>query len=258
MSDEGFEGEIVLEEPANVGAPEGMARLSTQFVRYPGCQQLILWLPQSGRPNYGELRIIGPDGAAIEQAPVSSRLNGSIQILTDTYPWPPGAYRVEIDHVDGWRHELRMEKLEEGVAAQKPPPPPTHEEKPSAEVRIYHDGFGRVIPNLDLEIRAKAMETIVAKFLRRLEFEGNARAGVVIYIEGERRIRFSHEMCIGRVKFSIDLPRPQHWEAQTGTSLAERDDIVDFVARETRRTQASSWDYEIHEDRIDFVDPRHP
>lgn len=258
MADEGFEGEIVLGAPTNVGAPEETARLSTQFVRYPGCQQLILWLPQPGRPNYGEMRIIGPDGAAIEQAPVSSRLNGSIQILTDTYQWPPGAYRVEIDHIDGWRHELRMEKLEEGAAAPKPLPPPTYEEKPSAEARIYRDGFGRVIPNLDLEMRAQSMETIVAKFLRRLEFEGNARAGVIIYVEGERRIRFSHEMCIGRVKFSIDLPRPQHWQAQTGTSLGERDDIVDFVARETRRTQASSWDYEIHEDRIDFVDPSHP
>lgn len=258
MADEGFEGEIVLEEPANVGAPEDAPQLSKQFVRYPGCQQLILWLPQPGRPNYAELRIIGPDGTAIEQAPVSSRLNGSVQILTDTFSWPPGAYRVEIDHVDGWRHELRMEKLEEGVAAPKPPAPPAHEEKPSDAERIYRDGFGNVIPNLDLEMRAKAMETIVAKFLRRLEFEGNARAGVIIYIEGERRIRFQHEMCIGRVKFSIDLPRPQNWEAQTGTPLADRDDIVDFVARETRRTQASSWDYEIQEDRIDFVDPRHP
>lgn len=258
MADEGFEGEIVLEEPANVGAPEDAPQLSKQFVRYPGCQQLILWLPQPGRPNYAELRIIGPDGTAIEQAPVSSRLNGSVQILTDTFSWPPGAYRVEIDHVDGWRHELRMEKLEEGVAAPKPPAPPAHEEKPSDAERIYRDGFGNVIPNLDLEMRAKAMETIVAKFLRRLEFEGNARAGVIIYIEGERRIRFQHEMCIGRVKFSIDLPRPQYWEAQTGTPLADRDDIVDFVACETRRTQASSWDYEIHEDRIDFVDPRHP
>lgn len=250
---DGFEGEIVLEEPANVGAPEGMARLSTQFVRYPGCQQLILWLPQPGRQGYGELRIIGPGGAMLEQAPVSSRLNGSVQILTDTYPWPPGDYRVEIDHEEGWRHELRMRKLEEGVAAPKPPAP-THEEKPSDAERVYRDGFGNVIPNLDLELRRQVMENIVAKFTRRLEFEGNARAGVILYIDGERRIRFQHEMCIGRVKFSIDLPRPQHWEAQTSTPLAERDDIVDFVARETRRTQASSWSYEIHEDRIDFVD----
>lgn len=252
---DGFEGELVLEEPANVGAPEGMARLSMQFVRYPGCQQLILWLPQPGRQGYGELRIIGPDGAMLEQTPVSSRLNGSVQILTDTYQWPPGDYRVEIDHDDGWRHELHMRKLEEGVAAPKPPAPePTQEEKPSDAERIYRDGFGNVIPNLDLELRRQVMENIVAKFTRRLEFEGNARAGVIIYIDGERSIRFSHEMCIGRVKFSIDLPRPQHWVAQTSTPLSERDDIVDFVARETRRTQASSWNYEIHEDRIDFVD----
>lgn len=252
--DTGFEGEIVLSEPVNVGAPDGQARLSTQFVRYPGCQQLILWLPQPGRQGYGEFRIVGPDGAVLERTPASSRLNGSVQILTDTYPWPPGAYRVEIDHEDGWRHELHMRKLEEGIAAPKPPQP-THEEKPSDGERIYRDGFGNVIPNVDLEMRRDALESIVAKFSRRLEFEGNARAGVIIYIDGERRIRFSHEMCFGRVKFSIDLPRPPHWEAQTGAPLAERDDIVDFVARETRRTQASSWAYEIHEDRIDFVDP---
>lgn len=255
MADDGFEGEIVLEPPVNVGAPEGMALLTAQFVRYPGCQQLILWLPQPGRPGYGALRIVGPDGALMEQAPVASRLNGSIQILTDTFGWPPGDYRVEIDHTEGWRHEVRMRKLEAGVAAPKPPAP-THEEKPSDAARIYRDGFGNVIPNVDLEMRRDALETIVAKFTRRLEFEGNARAGMVIYIEGERRIRFSHEMCAGRVKFSIDLPRPQHWEAQTGAPLTARDDIVEFVARETQRTQASSWAYEIHEDRIDFVDPR--
>lgn len=253
MADEGFEGEIVLEAPVNIGAPEGLAGLSTKFVRYPGCQQLVLWLPQPGRQGYGQFRIFGPDDAVVEDAPVSSRLNGSIQILTDTFAWPPGAYRVEIDHADGWRHELHMRKLEEGVAAPQPPPP-VAEEKPSDAPRIYRDGLGNVLPNLDLEMRAQVLENIVAKFSRRLEFEGNARAGIIIYIEGERRIRFSHEMCIGRVKFSIDLPRPQHWEAQTNTPLSERDDIVDFVAREARRTQASSWSYEIHEDRIDFVD----
>jgi hypothetical protein len=253
VADEGFEGEIVLEAPVNIGAPEGLAGLSTKFVRYPGCQQLVLWLPQPGRQGYGQFRIFGPDDAVVEDAPVSSRLNGSIQILTDTFAWPPGAYRVEIDHADGWRHELHMRKLEEGVAAPQPPPP-VAEEKPSDAPRIYRDGLGNVLPNLDLEMRAQVLENIVAKFSRRLEFEGNARAGIIIYIEGERRIRFSHEMCIGRVKFSIDLPRPQHWEAQTNTPLSERDDIVDFVAREARRTQASSWSYEIHEDRIDFVD----
>lgn len=232
----------------NIGAPEEMAPLSTQFVRYPGCQQLVLWLPRPGRLGYGRLRIFGPDGVTLEDAPVSSRLNGSVQILTDTFAWPPGAYRVEIDHADGWRHELHMRKLEEGVAPPQPQAPVV-EEEPSDAPRIYRDGFGKVIPNLDLEMRAQALENIVAKFSRRLEFEGNARAGIIIYIDGERRIRFSHEMCIGRVKFSIDLPRPQHWEAQTDTPLSERDDIVDFVARETRRLQACSWNYEIHEDR---------
>lgn len=253
MADEGFEGEIMLETPTNIGAPDGLGRLSTQFVRYPGCQQLVLWLPQPGRQGYGEMRIVGPGDALIERAPVSSRLIGSIQILIDTHGWSPGAYRVEIDHADGWRHELHVRKLEEGVAAPRPPAL-VHEEKSSDGERLYRDGFGNLIPNVDLELRSKTLESIVSKFARRLEFEGNARAGIITYVDGARRIRFSHEMCFGRVKFSIDVPPPQSWEAQTGAPLSERDDIVDFVARETRRIQASSWNYEIHEDRIDFVD----
>lgn len=254
MSDEGFEGEIVLEAPVNVGAPDGVAPLATQFVRYPGCQQLIVWLPRPGFQGYGDLRIVGPGEAVIEHAPVAARLNGSVQILTDTYAWAPGDYRVEIAHADGWRHELRMRKLEAGVAAPTPPAPPA--EPASESPRVYRDGFGNALPNEDLELRDQVLKRVTGRFLRRLEFEGNARAGMVIYVEADRRIRFSHEMCAGRVKFSIDLPRLEQWEAATGAPLSERDDIVEFVARETQRTQASSWSYEIHEDRIDFVDSR--
>lgn len=241
----------MLDAPFNSGAPATVGLLNAKFVRYPGCQQLILWLPQSGYENYGALRIFGPNDALIEDQPVRSRLNGSVQILTDTFGWAPGDYRVEISHDDGWRHELRLRKLEEGVAPPAPPAPPP--EPRSEDPIVYRDGFGKEIPNVDLEMREELNTRLVQRFNRRLEFEGNARAGVVIYIDGDTRIRFSHEMCIGRVNMSIDLPRAAHWEAHTGTPLSARDDIVEFVARETQRTQASTWDYEIHGDRIDFV-----
>ena len=63
MSDAtGFEGEIVLDAPASPGAPAGAGELSARFVRYPGCQQLMLWLPADGPQNYTRLTITGPGG----------------------------------------------------------------------------------------------------------------------------------------------------------------------------------------------------
>jgi hypothetical protein len=95
---------------------------------------------------------------------------------------------------------------------------------------------------------------LTARFTRRLEFEGNFRAGTIIYIEGDIRLKFYHEMCGGGVHFSIDVPIAAKWEAETGRPLAERDDIVEFVAAETQRKQARTWNYVIRDNRIDFVD----
>jgi hypothetical protein len=175
-----------------------------------------------------------------------------VQILLDTVPWPPGDYGIEITHRDGWSHELRLTKLEAGVAPPAPEPPPVP--KSDGKPIVYRDGTGKVLPNHDLDLRAKALDRLTARFSRRLEFEGNFRAGTIHYIEGDIRIRFYHEMCGGGVHFSIDIPVAEKWQAETGQPLAERDDIVAFVAAETQRRQARSWNYVICDNRIDFID----
>ena len=110
------------------------------------------------------------------------------------------------------------------------------------------------MPNLDLAMRAKELDRLTARFSRRLEFEGNFRAGTILFIEGDICLRFSHEMCGGGVHFSIDVPTPARWESETGRPLADPEDIVAFVAQETQRRQARSWNYVIRENRIDFTD----
>ncbi|HOZ08937.1 MAG TPA: hypothetical protein PKW75_11680, partial [candidate division Zixibacteria bacterium] len=45
------------------------------------------------------------------------------------------------------------------------------------------------------------------------------RAGTIIYIEGDLRLKFYHEMCGGGVHFSIDIPAEADWEAATGRPL---------------------------------------
>jgi hypothetical protein len=249
---QGFEGEIELDDPVNAGAPGNVDTLKAKFVRYDGCQQLTLWLPQDGYGGYERLRIRQAGGGWIEDAVLTDRLNGRIQILVDTFAWPPGRYRIEITHRDGWSHELQLEKLEAGVAPKVPEAPPIPES--DGEPIVYRDGTGKILPNLDLEMRARAIAGIAARFARRIEFEGNFRAGTILYIEGDTQIRFDHEMCGGGVHFSIDIPAPESWKTVTGRPLADRDDIVEFVARETQRQKARTWHYVIHENRIDFVD----
>ena len=38
-------------------------------------------------------------GGRVEEAELTSRLNGRVQILVDTYPWLPGDYLVEITRI---------------------------------------------------------------------------------------------------------------------------------------------------------------
>lgn len=244
-----FDGLVVVGRIQNMNAPAEIGVLTVKAVHYPGSQQLILWLPQPGYQGYGDMRLVGPDGEIIETATVQSRLNGSVQILWDTLPWRPGAYRIEITHNDGWRHVLELEKLAEGVL----PPASTPEPIPTpSEPRVYRDGFGNVIPDVDLELRQQVSETIARRFGRRLEYEGNFRAGVIVYVDGTRRIRFSHEMAGAPYKFAIDIPSVASWEAATGAPVSEREEIVQFVAEQVQREQASSWTFEIRDTEIVF------
>jgi len=249
-----FDGQIALEDPVNEGAPDDADVLKARFVHYPGSQQLMVWLPSSGYDGYGGLRVSGPAGL-VEAATVRERLNGSVQILWNTLAWPPGDYRIEIDRLDGGRHVLVLRKLEEGVPLPAPPPAPPEPELFKRNERgeiIYRDGAGAIVPDADRALREEATARLVRRFGRRLEFEGNFRAGSIHYVEGDRRITFWHEMGGGGCHMFIDLPPPEKWEAATGAPLREREDIVNFVAEETRRRQAPSWTYKITNTEISF------
>ena len=109
-----------------------------------------------------------------------------------------------------------------------------------------------MIPDVDLEIRGKVQAQLERQFGRRVEYEGNVRAGSVIYIDPMHRIVFSNEMCGGSIKVSVEIPSVAHWVDATGAPLAMRDEIVAFVAESVHRDQASSWRYRITDTSIDF------
>lgn len=244
------EGHVVIGDVRTSGGMADAGKPTVKFVWYPGSQQLILWLPRPGHQGYGEL-IVTRGGEEIERAAVMSRLNGSVQILWDTRAWAPGEYLIAISHADGWRHEVELRKLEAGVAPPAPERLAPVEDAPRGPI-VYRDGFGNVVPDLDLEMREGVGREVARRFAQRLEYEGNFRAGTIIYVDGETRIPFYHEMCGGEMKFSIDVPAVEHWVAATGTPLSRRDEIVAFVAQRVKQEQASSWRYEITGRSIDF------
>jgi hypothetical protein len=245
---EAHEGVVGIGDILTVDGPADLKLPTVKFVHYPGSQQLILWLPKPAHDGYGELSVTR-DAVDIERGPVSSRMNGSVQILFQTLEWPPGDYRIAITHSDGWRHEVALRKYALGEA---PPAPVVGE--PLRGPIVYRDGFGNVIPDADLEMRGQAQRDIARMFGRRLEYEGNYRAGTIIFVEGDTRIRFAHEMCGGDVKFSIEVPSAGHWEGFTRTPLARRDEIIAFVAERVRIEKANSWRYEISDEAIDYYE----
>src|SRR5262249_38521486 len=120
---EEHEGHIVIGEITSPGAPSDLKPPTVQFVHYPGAQQLILWLPRPGYQGYDRLTV-ARGKHIIEDEDVGRRLNGSIQILSRTLPWPEGDYRITITNKDGFRHEINFVKLAPGIEPPKPPPPP--------------------------------------------------------------------------------------------------------------------------------------
>ena len=243
------EGALLVGALCNQGAGAPAEHLTARVAQYPGCQQLQVWLPRPGWQGYGRLSLQAlASGVLIEEAPVGERLSGSVQLLFDTLAWPPGAYRLSIEHAEGWAHQLELLKLD-GPA---PAPPPAAPEPPGETPIRYRDGWGRPLPDEDLLLRLRLLERLQQRFARRLEIEGSARAGQLHYTEPELRLSFDYEMGAAPCAVWVQVPAPAQWRAQTGTPPARRDEILHFVAESLRQQRGPGWRYEIGEREISF------
>jgi hypothetical protein len=225
-----------------------------KFVHYPDCQQLIIWLPQYGR-NYDIIRLWNKTKhRLVEESLVASRLNGSIQILWDTLPLAPASYTVEIIWRSGYKHEISFIKREEGYSKVEPKKevPASLPQSSQTEPIVYMDGLGISMANEDLELARKVRKDISRKFSRRLEYEGNFRAGTIIYRDSDIAIRFTHEMGGGNCMFYVEIPTEQEWETITKTALTDRKSIVEYMAETLKSQQASSSRYVIEDNQITF------
>ena len=221
-------------------------------VHYPDCQQLIIWLPQSGM-NYNTvtLKDIEKDTIVWVQD-IDNILNGSVQLIFNTLPIPDGNFELSIVKSDGLIHAIKFKKYIEGTV---PIVSELKKESASSEMQesiVYKDGIGRVMPDEDLILREKVIKKTFDKITRRLEYISHGKDGEVIYIDGEKRIKFLMEVGAYDCVFYVNIPTESEWEKATKFPLSEREEIIIFVAERTQRDQASSCIYKISDGEIAY------
>ncbi|MFZ1255574.1 MAG: hypothetical protein WAR77_04435 [Saprospiraceae bacterium] len=230
---------------------------NVQFVHYPDCQQLLIWLPNPGM-QYGSFRILQKENqSSIDQFQVPDKLSGSIQIIIDSSFIPPGIFNIIIDHNTGNQHTIDFEKY----ATHEVPKSENDniEIKPDNNLikesindrKRYQDGFGNPIMD-DIDFRNEAIDKLVRKFQRKLEYKSTGRAGTVTYVDGDIRISFEYDMGASPCMVYIMIPSEATWEAETKQALENRAEILEFVAITAQRDQASNCYFEIHDQEIAY------
>lgn len=273
-----FEGLIEITRIENSGEKRSeIGTLTARFVSYPGSQQVQVWLPESGCNGYGQIRLIDcSSNLIIEEYPVCHKLSGSVQMLWDTLGWKPGNYRIEIENPGGGLHSLHLIKREmdsfipeNGIVENAGSISLVNDIVPSQESpedssngnlwKVYRDGFGNLIPNLDQQIRDRAFEGLMKSFdsiteeeEARLEFEEKGRGGYINYVYKEIKIRLWYEGGAGDCKMFVEIPVSSVWEKETSIPLQKRREVLLFIASGVKRHHAVSWRFEIDESSIKF------
>lgn len=236
---------------ASIQLPEHNVRT----VHYPDCQQLIIYLPQYWN-NYKEILIENIESKeTFYQKTAGDAVNGSIQILIDSLPFPPGEFRIIISAVDDFNHIIYFTKFDESYVEKKETPQveePVVEPSESSIWKVYKDGFGNDIPNEDQIIREKLIKKMSFNYGKQLSYTGNLRSGTVIFTEGSIRLEFWTEMGGGNCLFYISIPKSSKWTAVTGLPINDREAIINFIAERALQDQASGCRYTITDDFITY------
>ncbi|MBK6375298.1 MAG: hypothetical protein IPF67_19985 [Saprospiraceae bacterium] len=239
-----------------------MKENSIKIVHYPDCQQIILWLPEY-YSNYNSIIIKEKSTEkVIFDNKIDQIISGSIQFIIDSLFIPPGTYEIIILNNSSDKHIIEFikhtddyipsVKAVENTSTNELETILNQIEKEEKEAIIYRDGIGKIIPNVDLEMREKILNELAGKFTRKVEYEGNLRSGIIIYVENDKRVKFDTEMGGGNCLFYVFLPNKERWEGATGIPISERDNVLEFIAISANRDQASSCYYEITEDYITY------
>ncbi|MCC6816101.1 MAG: hypothetical protein IT267_06785 [Saprospiraceae bacterium] len=256
---------------------------SGRMVRYPGSQQLSIWLPEDAIQNYLKYCIYDLiNNRTLEEGSVEQKVTGRILMIWNTIEWKPSDYHLAIDHIKGYQHHIRFRKLldNEGISSDQIVEMPiattlqpslikninlinnqSESKIETASTESYQDGFGNKILNMDQVIREKNLNllqnTFKEIFLNNnqknyVEYNDQGRSGEILYHENDLCIKFYYELGGQNCKLWIRIPTESNWLMETKIPVGRRREILLSIASSVIRDQASTWRFEIHDDEILF------
>ncbi|MBK8622284.1 MAG: hypothetical protein IPN79_11120 [Saprospiraceae bacterium] len=227
-----------------------------KVVFYPDCQQLILWMPEPGH-LFDTMTIIDEkDNTLVFDRNIADILSGSVQIVLDTLHFAPGTYQLRVIRSGQLCFGMFFQKYAEGEEPQITKKHVPEVESRDKEPIVYRDGMGNILPDEDLLLREKVLKKIRDKFISKIQYFSTGRDGYIIFSEDGKTARFEMEMGGGDCMFFILIPDSVHWENNTGFLLADRDRIIEHIARMTQRDQAGGAEYKINEREIFYYRKR--
>ncbi len=87
---------------------------------------------------------------------------------------------------------------------------------------------------------------------KQLHYFNQGRGGTVLYKDDTSEIRFDFEFGGGNCVAIIFIPSPAAWVKATNRMAEERDEIIEFVAKQAIHDQVSGGYYKILDDYIEI------
>jgi len=87
---------------------------------------------------------------------------------------------------------------------------------------------------------------------QKLEYINQGRGGYVIYRDNETEFKLSFEFGGGDCIAIIYIPTIEEWTSKTNKPLAERLNILKFIAEQSIRDQAPNCIYELSDNCIEI------
>lgn len=120
---------------------------------------------------------------------------------------------------------------------------------PSLKLKKALDLSPEVLADAWMEIGFDAMGE---KHIGHVGYQNEGRSGKVIFYREDVVLSFYYEFGGNHVLAYIMVPTIDQWEEQTGIPLAERMEVLEFIARRVIRDQAAGHAYRITQDAIYF------
>jgi hypothetical protein len=116
-----------------------------QFVHYPDCQQIQIWLPEY-YDKYEKIIIAHMQTQNIIYSKmVSDVVSGSVKIVIDSLFIPVGEYCIQIISNQILVHSISIRKLNEGESFPEHTDDIIENDAKEITPIVYRDGFGNVI-----------------------------------------------------------------------------------------------------------------